>query len=89
MVSCLVRPYFDQRLLAFIERGSLKHDGPPEAKRPSASPYSLVTLGINVAGAVTVSASATVMAENVARKKLPSEEELNNFAKWHSCCPLS
>ena len=85
MVSCLVRPYFDQRLLAFIERGSLKNDGPPEAKRP----YSLVTLGINVAGAVTVSAIATVMAENVARKKLPSEEELNNFAKWHSCCPLS
>ena len=68
------------------KEGSLKPEGPPEAKRP----YSLVTLRTNVTGApLTVTASATVMAENVARKKLPSEEPLNNLAKWHSCCPSS
>jgi hypothetical protein len=64
----------------------LKHEGPTEAKMP----YFLVTLCTNVTGApLTVTASATVMAENVARKKLSGEEPLNNLAKWHSCCPSS
>jgi hypothetical protein len=79
MVGCLARPVSCVSVcLALIniyrKRGSLKHDG-----------ASWVTLGINVVGAVTVTASATATLPRMAEARQGAQQ----FGRMAFACPSS